>query len=406
MRRTRLTAASIAAWVTMAVATTEVEQAPQRRLSTIDDLLQKMRSYLPHADLGIVREAYEFAAQSHEGQRRGTGEPYIQHPLESALLLAELQMDRATAAAGLLHDVLEDTPATIAQIRERFGDEVAHLVDGVTKLTRIHWATLEEQQAENLRKMFLAMAEDIRVVIIKLCDRLHNVRTLGGKPEESRKRIARETLEIYSPLAHRLGIWELKWRLEDGAFYHLEPEKYQELKRLLADTRKGREGYINEAIEHLTRELQKHGFKPVVTGRPKHIYSIYNKMQRTGRSFDQLYDLLAIRVLVDTVQECYASLGTVHSLWPPVPGQFDDYIAVPKGNMYQSLHTAVIGPSGRFLEVQIRTHEMHQVAEHGIAAHWRYKEGSEGDSAFEAKLAWLRQLMAWQQELSSAQEFV
>jgi len=315
-------------------------------------------------------------------------------------------MDTATICAGLVHDVPEDTPCSLAEIQEAFGAEVSRLVDGVTKLSRIKWETLEEQQAENLRKMFLAMAEDIRVVIIKLCDRLHNIRTLAGKPPPARKRIARETLEIYAPLAHRLGIWELKWRLEDGAFYHVEPEKYQELKRLLADTRQTREGFIEQAISTLTGELKNHKLEPTVNGRPKHIFSIFNKMERTGRSFDQLYDLLAIRVQVATVPECYAALGIVHSLWTPVPGQFDDYIAMPKGNMYQSLHTAVIGPGGRFLEVQIRTSEMHQVAEHGIAAHWRYKEGTQGDTAFEAKLAWLRQLMAWQQELSSAQEFV
>ena len=391
----------------MAVVPVEVEQRPGSRLSTIDDLLLKIREYQPTADLSQVRAAYEFAAAAHEGQRRGTGEPYVQHPLETALILAELQMDRISICAGLLHDVPEDTSHTIEEVKERFGEEIARLVDGVTKLSRIHWETLEEQQAENLRKMFLAMAEDIRVVIVKLCDRLHNVRTLDGKGEDARKRIARETLEIYAPLAHRLGIWELKWRLEDGAFYYLEPERYQELKRLLADTRQTREGFIEQAIANLSSELEKHGLRPVVTGRPKHIYSIYNKMLRTGRSFDQLYDLLAIRVQVDSIQSCYAALGIVHSLWHPVPGQIDDYIATPKGNMYQSLHTAVIGPGGRHLEVQIRTFEMHQVAEHGIAAHWRYKEGSGGtDQAFEAKLAWLRQLMDWQQELSSAQEFV
>ncbi|MBI3970497.1 MAG: bifunctional (p)ppGpp synthetase/guanosine-3',5'-bis(diphosphate) 3'-pyrophosphohydrolase [Chloroflexi bacterium] len=365
-----------------------------------------MRGYLPHADLTVVRQAYDFAARAHEGQKRGTGEPYVQHPLETAIQLADLQLDPATIAAALLHDVPEDTPFALEEIERTFGGEIARLVDGVTKLSRISWETLEEQQAENLRKMFLAMAEDIRVVLIKLSDRLHNVRTLGGKPPADRTRIAHETLEIYAPLAHRLGIWELKWRLEDGAFYYLEPERYQELKRLLAETRSMREGYIAEAIERLTAELAAAGLTAEVTGRPKHIYSIYNKMQRTGRSFDQLYDLLAIRVLVNTMQECYAALGVVHSLWPQVPGQFDDYISVPKGNMYQSLHTAVIGPGGRFLEVQIRTNEMHHVAEHGIAAHWRYKEGGQVDPAFEAKLAWLRQLMAWQQELATAQEFV
>ncbi|MGH2366985.1 MAG: RelA/SpoT family protein, partial [Chloroflexota bacterium] len=310
---------------------------------------------------------------------------------------------------------IEDTPVTLDRIEEEFGERVAKLVDGVTKLGRIPWkaddldtagSREKTQQAENLRKMFLAMAEDIRVVLIKLCDRLHNVRTLDGKPAMDRRRIARETLDIYAPLAHRLGIWELKWRLEDGAFHHLEPDQYQELKRLLNDTRRARERHVGDAIRLLSRYLKEAGLTAEVTGRPKHLYSIYNKMQRTGRSFDQLYDLLAIRVLVDTVQECYAALGVVHSHWTPVPGQFDDYIAMPKGNLYQSLHTAVIGPGGRRLEVQIRTHEMHQVAEHGIAAHWRYKEGGPPDPQFEAKLAWLRQLMAWQQELSTAQEFV
>ncbi|MDQ3699648.1 MAG: bifunctional (p)ppGpp synthetase/guanosine-3',5'-bis(diphosphate) 3'-pyrophosphohydrolase [Chloroflexota bacterium] len=385
----------------------ETEIVPQRRLPSIDDLQQKMRAYLPQADLEPVRLAYEFAARAHEGQRRGTGEPYVQHPLETAILLADLQMDRVTVQAGLLHDVPEDTSTTLQELGATFGTEVARLVDGVTKLSGISWESRDEQQAENLRKMFLAMAEDIRVVIIKLCDRLHNVQTLDGKKAVlDRRRIARETLDIYAPLAHRLGIWELKWRLEDGAFRHLEPERYQELKRLLNDTRQSRERYIAEAIDLLTHHLSEVGLAAVVTGRPKHIYSIYNKMQRTGRSFDQLYDLLAIRVLVGNVQECYAALGVVHSHWTPVPQQFDDYIAMPKGNLYQSLHTAVIASGGRRLEVQIRTHSMHQVAEHGIAAHWRYKEGGSADPQFEAKLAWLRQLMAWQQELSTAQEFV
>ena len=385
----------------------ENEPGASRRVSTLHDLLLRLRAYLPpNTDLGIVERAYEHAAKAHAGQNRGSGEPYIQHPLETALLLADLQLDRATIAAALLHDVIEDTGVTFDALREAFGIEVARLVDGVTKLSRIHWNSLEEQQAENLRKMFLAMAEDIRVVLIKLCDRLHNVRTLDGKRPEARHRIARETLEIYAPLAHRLGIWQVKWKLEDAAFYHLEPEHYQELKRLLNDTRRARETHVEECIEAIRDQLAKTGVASEITGRPKHIYSIYKKMERTGRSFDQLYDLLALRVVVATVPECYAALGVVHSLWPPVPGQFDDYIAMPKGNMYQSLHTAVVARTGRFLEVQIRTHDMHRIAEHGIAAHWRYKEGSQPDTQFEAKLAWLRQLMAWQQELSTAQEFV
>ena len=388
--------------------TVETEDRSRRPLASLDDLLRAIRVYLPgNVDLSLVERAYRFAERRHDGQFRGSGEPYIQHPLATALVLAELQLDRATIAAGLLHDVIEDTGVTFDALREEFGNEVARLVDGVTKLSRIHWNSMEEQQAENLRKMFLAMAEDIRVVLIKLCDRLHNVRTLHGKKPESRQRIARETLEIYSPLAHRLGIWQLKWKLEDAAFYHLEPERYQELKRLLNDTRRGRENHVTTSIDTIVEHLANTGIRAEVSGRPKHIYSIYRKMEKTGRSFDQLYDLLALRVVVDTVPECYAALGIVHSLWPPVPGQFDDYIAMPKGNMYQSLHTAVVGTAGRFLEVQIRTHDMHRVAEHGIAAHWRYKEGSgQSDPQFEAKLAWLRQLMTWQQELSTAQEFV
>jgi GTP pyrophosphokinase len=386
----------------------ETEDQSRRPLGCLDELLVAIRTYLPgNVDLGLIERAYRFAERRHEGQFRGSGEPYIQHPLATAMVLAELQLDRATIAAGLLHDVIEDTGVTVDALREEFGSEVARLVDGVTKLSRIHWNSMEEQQAENLRKMFLAMAEDIRVVLIKLCDRLHNVRTLDGKKPEARQRIARETLEIYSPLAHRLGIWQLKWKLEDAAFYHLEPERYQELKRLLNDTRRGRENHVATSIDTIVDQLARTGIRAEVSGRPKHIYSIYRKMEKTGRSFDQLYDLLALRVVVDTVPECYAALGIVHSLWPPVPGQFDDYIAMPKGNMYQSLHTAVVGTSGRFLEVQIRTHDMHRVAEHGIAAHWRYKEGSgQADPQFEAKLAWLRQLMTWQQELSTAQEFV
>ena len=386
----------------------EPEERPRRPLASLDDLLRAIRGYLPgNVDLSLIERAYHFAERRHDGQLRGSGEPYIQHPLATALDLAELQLDRATIAAGLLHDVIEDTGVTFDLLREEFGYEVARLVDGVTKLSRIHWNSMEEQQAENLRKMFLAMAEDIRVVLIKLCDRLHNVRTLDGKKPEARHRIARETLEIYSPLAHRLGIWQLKWKLEDAAFYHLEPERYQELKRLLNDTRRVRENHVTTSIDTIVEQLANTGIRAEVSGRPKHIYSIYRKMEKTGRSFDQLYDLLALRVVVDTVPECYAALGIVHSLWPPVPGQFDDYIAMPKGNMYQSLHTAVVGSSGRFLEVQIRTHDMHRVAEHGIAAHWRYKEGSgQTDPQFEAKLAWLRQLMTWQQELSTAQEFV
>jgi len=381
--------------------------APEGLLD-IEQLLAVMRGYLgAGADLAPVRKAYDYAARAHEGQFRESGEPYIQHPLATAMILASLQLDRAAIMAALLHDVPEDTSVSLEKIRENFGNEIAELVDGVTKLRRIRWETLEEEQAENLRKMFLAMARDIRVVLIRLADRLHNIRTLDALSRERQLKIAQETLEIYAPLANRLGIWELKWQLEDGAFRYLEPEKYRELARLLASKRSERERIVAHAAEILASELEANGIHATITGRAKHIYSIYQKMLRKGIAFDEVYDLLALRVLVDEVQECYHVLGVVHTLWHPIPGQFDDYIANPKGNMYQSLHTAVLGPDGKPLEVQIRTHEMHRVAEYGIAAHWRYKEGgSRRDQEFETKLAWLRQLMAWQRELSDAREFV
>jgi guanosine-3',5'-bis(diphosphate) 3'-pyrophosphohydrolase len=381
--------------------------APEGLLD-IEQLLAVMRGYLgAGVDLTPVRKAYEYAARAHEGQFRESGEPYIQHPLATAMILANLQLDRPAIMAALLHDVPEDTNVSLEKIRENFGNEIAELVDGVTKLRRIRWETLEEEQAENLRKMFLAMARDIRVVLIRLADRLHNIRTLDALPRERQLKIAQETLEIYAPLANRLGIWELKWQLEDGAFRYLEPEKYRELARLLASKRSERERIVAQAAEILARELEANGIHATITGRAKHIYSIYQKMLRKGVSFDEVYDLLALRVLVNEVQECYHVLGVVHTLWHPIPGQFDDYIANPKGNMYQSLHTAVLGPDGKPLEVQIRTHEMHRVAEYGIAAHWRYKEGGgRRDQEFETKLAWLRQLMAWQRELSDAREFV
>ena len=372
----------------------------------LDDLLLELGEYLPDGDSSVVRRAFDFAEASHAGQFRQSGEPFVQHPLAVALELARLRLDCATVAAGLLHDVPEDTAITHGEIEAQFGKEIALLVDGVTKLTRIAWETLEEEQAENLRKMFLAMAQDIRVVLVKLCDRLHNIRTLEPFSADRRKRIAEETLEIYAPLAHRLGIWELKWRLEDGAFYYLDHERYQELKGLLATRRETRERYVNQAIAILNEELAGSNMEPKVTGRPKHLYSIHRKMLRKNVPFEEVYDLLAVRVLVKSEANCYAALGTVHRVWTPIPGQFDDYIARAKPNMYRSLHTAVIGPAGQPLEVQIRTQEMHQVAEYGIAAHWRYKEGRKQSSEeFEAKLAWFRQLMAWQEEVA-AEDFV
>ncbi len=380
-------------------------QTPEGALR-LDDLLAELRSYLPADEAAVVRRAYNMAAAAHDGQFRRSGEPFVQHPLAVALELAKLRLDCATVAAGLLHDVPEDTALTLGEIEARFGKEITLLVDGVTKLTRIAWETLEEEQAENLRKMFLAMAQDIRVVLVKLCDRLHNIRTLEPFSIERRRRIAQETLEIYAPLAHRLGIWELKWRLEDGAFYYLDYERYQELKRLLAMRRETRERYVHHALALLSDELAALNLAAKVSGRPKHLYSIHRKMLRKNVPFEEVYDLLAVRVLVDSEADCYAALGVVHRLWTPIPGEFDDYIARAKPNMYRSLHTAVIGPAGQPLEVQIRTQEMHKVAEYGIAAHWRYKEGRpQINEEFDVKLAWFRQLMAWQGEVG-AEDFV
>jgi GTP pyrophosphokinase len=308
--------------------------------------------------------------------------------------------------AAILHDVPEDTDFTLGDVEEHFGGEVAQLVDGVTKLSKFSTHSHEEQQAENIRKMFLAMADDIRVVLIKLADRLHNMRTLYALPSDKRTRIARQTLEIYAPLAERLGIWSVKWELEDLAFKTLEPEAYRELSRMLDTRRKGREAFIHRAIEALRPELLAAGIGAELSGRPKHLYSIWKKMQRKGAEIGEIYDVYAIRILVDEVKDCYAALGVVHSMWRPIPGQFDDYIAVPKPNLYQSLHTAVIALEGQPLEIQIRTHSMHQVSEVGIAAHWRYKEGSRADREYDAKLAWLRQVMDWQRDVSDATEFV
>ena len=374
---------------------------------TIDEIVDEATKHRPNLNAQLVRRAYETAVVAHEGQLRSSGEPYVTHPVAVTYYLATLQMDDETLAAALLHDVPEDTDFTIADIEKAFGREVARLVDGVTKLSKFGSArTMEEQQAENIRKMFLAMAEDVRVVIIKLADRLHNMRTLDALPAEKQQRIARQTMEIYAPLAHRLGMWQIKWELEDLAFKYTEPEKYRQLVEILADQRRAREGFVNKSIGILRKELEKVEIKAEISGRPKHLYSISKKMERKGAEFTEIYDLNAIRVLVDDVKDCYAALGIVHSLWRPVPGQFDDYIAMPKANMYQSLHTAVIGPEAKPLEVQIRTYRMHEVAEAGIAAHWRYKEGSRSDRKYDEKLAWVRNLMDWQREVTDPQEFV
>jgi GTP pyrophosphokinase len=371
-------------------------------------LMKSLRAHHAQSDLGVVERAFALAIEAHTGQIRASGEPYVMHPIASAQILADLGIDPVAVAAALLHDVPEDTEFSLADVEERFGPEIAHMVDGVTKLSKFSTHSHEQQQAENIRKMFLAMADDIRVVLIKLADRLHNMRTLSALPAEKQQRIARQTMEIYAPLAERLGIWQIKWELEDLSFKALEPESYRELAKLLDTRRKGRESYIERAIEELRPRLADAGLDAELQGRPKHIYSIAKKMQRKGAEFGEIYDVYAIRILVDEIRDCYAALGIVHALWRPIPGQFDDYIAVPKNNLYQSLHTAVIALDGKPLEIQIRTRAMHQVSEVGIAAHWRYKEGSKSERDYDAKLAWLRQLMEWQRDVSDddATEFV
>jgi guanosine-3',5'-bis(diphosphate) 3'-pyrophosphohydrolase len=370
------------------------------------ELITSIQRRDPDTDLEGIERAVAFAIEAHGDQKRASGEPYVTHPIASAQILADFLLDPIAIQAALLHDVPEDTEYDLPDIEERFGSEVAQLVDGVTKLSKFSTLSHEQQQAENIRKMFLAMAEDIRVVLIKLADRLHNMRTLAALPIEKQLRIARQTLEIYAPLAERLGIWQVKWELEDLSFKVLEPGAFRELAKLLDTRRKARESYIERAIAELRPRLEAAGIGADLQGRPKHIYSIWKKMQRKSAEFGEIYDVYAIRILVDDVRDCYAALGIVHALWRPIPGQFDDYIAVPKNNLYQSLHTAVIALDGKPLEIQIRTHSMHQVSEVGIAAHWRYKEESKADRDYDAKLAWLRQLMDWQRDVSDATEFV
>ena len=374
--------------------------------ATLEQIELQVREYNPGADLSGIVEAYEFALSSHEGQMRRSGEPFIKHPLEVCLILAELHLDTATLTAALLHDVVEDSAVPLSEIRERFGDEVADLVDGVTKLGKIKFASLAEQQSQNMRKMLIAMAKDIRVILIKLADRLHNMRTLAALPEEKRREKAIETMEIYAPLAHRLGISGIKWELEDLAFYYLEPNKFHQVAKMVAESREAREAYLAQVVGQLQSELKAIGIEADIRGRPKHLYSIYQKMARKGKDFNEIYDLIALRVIVESVKDVYGALGTVHSIWKPVPGRFKDYVAMPKFNMYQSLHTTVIGPAGRPLEIQIRTEEMHRTAEYGVAAHWRYKEDRKGDESFDERLAWLRQMLEWQTELKDPREFM
>lgn len=372
----------------------------------LEDILEKVTSYTPSIDPDIVRKAYIFSARVHQGQVRLSGEPYLNHPLEVASILAEIKMDPTTIAIGLLHDTVEDTHTTLEAVKEVFGEEIATLVDGLTKISKITFDSKEAQQAENFRKMLLAMAKDIRIILVKLADRLHNMRTLDALPPDKRSKIAQETLDIYAPLANRLGIGWMKAELEDLSFLHLRPEVYREIQTNIAKGQKEREGYIQEVKAILEGRLGEHGLKGKVAGRPKHIYGIYKKMEGRGVDFEHIYDIVGFRVIVETIKECYETLGVVHSIWTPVPGRFKDYIAIPKPNMYQSLHTVVIGPRGEMIEVQIRTEEMHRVAEEGIAAHWRYKEGGPIAEKDGRMFAWLRQLVEWQKELKDAGEFM
>lgn len=373
----------------------------------LSDLLKQIQSYNRNTDAARIKRAYDLACAAHAAQKRGTGEPYITHTVATASILAELYLDDDTIIAGLLHDVPEDTTVPLDTIREQFGDDVATLVDGVTKLSKLHLG-MEQTEAESLRKMFLAMAEEIRVVMIKLADRLHNMRTLYGLAPLKQKKIARETMEIFAPLANRLGLYTIRRELEDLSLKYLDPEKYAEIDELLAGDKDDSPAYIQQAILILKEKFIQEGVTPIeIGGRPKHVYSIYTKMKRKNRDFDQIYDVRAIRVIVESVRDCYLVLGLVHSLWAPIPGEFDDYIARPKDNMYQSLHTAVIGPAGKPIEIQIRTPEMHRIAEFGIATHWLYKEpGAKRDPAMEEKINWLRQLMDWRRDIADASAFV
>lgn len=374
-----------------------VEQSGFNRDKALKEFMDYIHTYLHDEECDLVMKAFNIAEKAHEGQFRASGEPYIMHPLAVAEILAHLQIDHITLMAALLHDVVEDTEYTKEDIEELFGSEVAFLVDGVTKLNQFQYETKEDRQMENYRKMILAMAKDVRVVVIKLGDRLHNMRTLKHMRSDKQKRIAKETLEIFAPLAHRLGIFNVKWELEDLSFRYLEPDKYYDLVDQMKQKRQAREDIINDTMKQLTKALEEAHVKADIKGRPKHFYSIYKKMKKDNRDLSQIYDLLAVRVIVDSVPDCYAVLGIAHSLWKPLPYRFKDYISMPKSNMYQSLHTTVIGTMGQPVEIQIRTWEMHRISEYGVAAHWRYKEGNKhGDKDFDQKVAWLRQVLEWQ----------
>lgn len=401
----------------VSITKTHLPGAPESKSATalydVAQWLETISSERSAESMAVIRQACAVAEQAHAHQTRASGEPYFQHSIAVADILVQLRLDHETIAAAILHDVAEDTDITAEDIRQQFGDSIARLVDGVTKMELINVfqgggdkTKKERAQAETLRKMLLAMAEDIRVVLIKLADRTHNMRTLSSLSREKQLRIARETLDIYAPLANRLGIWQIKWELEDLSFRYLEPELYRKIAKMLDERRVDRENYINNFIATMADALQKSGLKAEITGRSKHIYSIWRKMERKHIDYDELSDVRGVRILVSAVQDCYTALGIVHSLWQYVPGEFDDYIATPKDNNYQSIHTAVIGPEGKIVEVQIRTTEMHYHNELGVAAHWRYKEGSEADAAFDEKITWLRQLLEWKDDLADASDFV
>jgi GTP pyrophosphokinase len=372
----------------------------------LNELVQKVQSYYPAANVDLIRKAYDFSATVHKGQKRASGEPYLIHPTAVASIIADLKLDVPSIVSGLLHDTVEDTLTTLDELKNLFGREIAALVDGVTKLSRTNFISREEKQAENFRKMLSAMGKDVRVILIKLADRVHNMRTLDHLPLEKQILTAQETLDIYAPLSHRLGIAWIKSELEDLALKYLHPEVYYQLKRNVAKKKSDREKYIDEVISIMRKKLDAEGIDAEISGRPKHFFSIYQKMESQNLLYDQIYDLVAFRILVDTPRECYETLGVIHSQWRPVPGRFKDYIALPKSNMYQSLHTSVIGPYGERVEIQIRTHEMHRIAEEGIAAHWRYKEGEQFKFSEIQRFAWLRQLLEWQENLQDPQEFL
>nr|MBA2731065.1 bifunctional (p)ppGpp synthetase/guanosine-3',5'-bis(diphosphate) 3'-pyrophosphohydrolase [Euzebyaceae bacterium] len=380
-------------------------QVPER----LQPLMTVLKANSPKVDVKAVLRAYEVADRAHEGQKRRSGEPYIVHPLGVAELLAELGMDTPTIVAALLHDVVEDTEMSVDNVAAEFGAQAAALVDGVTKLDRIQTSSKEEQQAESLRKMLIAMASDARVLLIKLADRLHNMITIHHLPRDKQKRIATETLSIYAPLAHRLGMQTFKWRLEDLAFATLHPKRYDEIKAMVAERQPQRDRYLDEVVAEVDEQLRSVKLRTEVTGRPKHYYSIYEKMVVRGKEFSDIYDLVGLRVIVDSVKDCYAALGTLHAMWRPIPGRFKDYIAMPKFNLYQSLHTTVVGPTGKPIEVQIRTRAMHRTAEFGIAAHWKYKSTSRADSsskAVDGDAPWLSQMLDWQSDTADSGEFM